>query len=367
MELYTLNAQMQPDKIVENYDSLVWTERMAVGDFQITTGDVSFMQRLPEGTLLTLDESNHVFQVERHLTERKKGKAEVLTIKGRSWVSILDRRLALSALAGMVADWAVIGKIPSDAAYFIIHKICVEGILDPGDIFEPDKVQFPTPADYLTSTGPNRQFQIPKGNLLSAVLQLLQTEAKEDATTIPPTPAVVPHGIRAVRPNLAGSAVAIEIYTGTDKSDDVYFDGSRDLLDDGRYLFSKEGSGTTAYILGQSGAAKLNKTTTNPTGLNRRVIYVDATQSGAVGDDVLRTIGERNLSLAKETAIFDGSINQDLSPYTYGVDYNLGDVVKFVGDYGLESKARVTEYIRSKDATGTKSYPTLTSIDEEIS
>lgn len=366
MELVTLNADNQPAKLVENYDSLIWTERFnTVGNFELQTGDVNrFMTLLPEGTVVSLRESNVPMIVETHNIGRKKEKPNNLLIKGRSFESILDRRVALSAVSGGVGDWQVVAKIPSDVAYYIIEKICVEGILAAEDIFEPAIVQFITPDDYLTSTGPNRSFSVPRGRLLDAVLNLLQTEAKADGTTTPATPAVVPHGIRAVRPDNTGTAIGIEIYTGTDRSGTVYFDGTRDLLDDGSYLFSKIGSADTAYILGGNTAVILNKGAAAASGINRRVMLVDGTTSGVADEASLVEHGKISLAEAYETAIFDGSINQDLSPYVYGVDYNLGDTVRLVGDYGLEEKARVTEYIRAEDSTGVKSYPTLVTVVE---
>jgi len=56
MELMTLDANNQPSKLIENWDSLLWTERYnTVSDFQLETGDIStFMTLLPEGTGLTL-------------------------------------------------------------------------------------------------------------------------------------------------------------------------------------------------------------------------------------------------------------------------------------------------------------------------
>lgn len=364
MELVTLDGSRQPAKLVENYDSLIWTERFnTVGDFQIQTGDIDrFMTILPEGTLVSLRESNVPMVVETHNIVRKKGKGANLIIKGRSFESILDRRIAIAAVAGGTNDWNVVAKIPSDVAYYIINKICVTGILSANDIFPASLVQFNAPADYLTSTGPNRSFSVPKGNLLSAVLTFLQAEALADATTIPATPAVVPHGIRAVRPSAAGTAIAVQIYTGTDRTATVYFDGTRDLLDDGSYLFSKVGSATSAVVLGASTAITLEGGVSAPSGIDRRVILVDGTTSGVSDETTLKEHGKMSLADASKTSIFDGSINQDLSPYVYGVDYNLGDIVRLVGDYGVDSKARVTEYIRAEDATGVKSYPTLSTI-----
>lgn len=366
MELMTMDSNNQPAKLVENYDSLIWTERFnTVGDFQLKTGNIDrFMQILPEGTVLTLRDSNVPMIVETHDIGRKKNEPTILTITGRSFESILDRRISISAVQANLGDWNVVAKIPSDVAYYIIKKICVDGILSAADIFPSSQVDFLVPADYLAGTGPNRSFSVPRGNLLNAVLTFLQAEAKADATTTPATPEVVQHGIRAIRPNTSGTAVGIEIYTGTDRSGTVYFDGTRELLDDGRYLFSKIGSATTAVVLGSSAAVTLEKGTSAPTGMDRRVILVDGTASGVSDEATLVEHGKLSLAEAHETAIFDGSINQDLSPYVYGVDYGLGDIVRLVGDYGLDERARVTEYIRSEDNSGVKSYPTLATVNQ---
>lgn len=366
MELMTLNANNQPAKLIENYDSLIWSERFnTTGDFQLTTGKVDeFMALLPEGTRVTLRDSNIAMVVETHQIDRKKNTPQNLIIKGRSFESILDRRVAIQSVAALTgsADWNVNLKTPSDLAYYIMVKICVEGLVSAADIFPPAMVQFIVPADYNASSGPVKPMPVPRGNLLERVLELIQTQAEADISTTPDTPAIVPHGIRAVRPNSAGTAIGIEVYTGTDRSATVYFDGTRDLLDDGTYLFSKIGAGNAAYGVASGLAATMYEGAVEPTGLDRRVILVDASESGIASVEVLRNEMSVSLSEAHETALYDGSINQDLSPYTYGVDYNLGDIVKLVGDYGLSTNARVTEYIRSEDATGSKAYPTLSAI-----
>lgn len=364
MDLVTLNANNQPEKLVENYDSLIWTERFnTVGDFQLTAGDIAtFMTVLAEGTRVSIRESNIAMVTETHEIVRKKNTPEQIIIKGRAFESVLDRRVVVPAVAANAADWLINAKIPSDVAWYIMTQICVTGILDANDIIPAAMIQFTSPSDYLTNSGPTRTFSVPKGNLLATVLNLLQATAKADGSTSPATPVLLPKGIRAIRPNSAGTAIAIELYFGTDRSATVYFDATRDLLDDGSYLFSKVGSATTAYIIGASNAAKLNKTASAATGLDRRVILVDGIQSGETSAGILQQQGELSLAEAIETVVFDGSINQDLSTYKYGVDYFLGDTVKLVGDYGMTKMAVVTEYIRSEDATGTKSYPTLATV-----
>jgi hypothetical protein len=365
MELITLNSTTnQAEKLVQNYDSLIWTERYnTVGDFELKAGDVStFMSLLPEGTVLSLRESNIAMIVENHKIERKKNQPQTVTITGRSFESILERRVAILAVAGAAADWLINAKIPSDVAWYIINQICVVGLLDANDIFPSSIVQFATPADYLSTSGPTKTFSVSKGNLLAKVLELLQIQAKADPSTSPATPAVVQHGIRAVRPAPGATAIGVQIYTGTDRSASVYFDATRDMLDDGTYLFSKRNSASTAYIIGPSNAVKLNKAAAALSGMARRVILVDGTTSGETSAAVLQQQGELSLAEAVELAMFDGSLNPDLSPYKYNVDYFLGDTVKLVGDYGLTQSAVVTEYIRSEDNTGTRGYPTLATI-----
>lgn len=361
MELMTMDSNNQPSKMVEKYDSLIWTERYnTIGDFQITTGDVDrFMDLLPEGQVVTLRESTVPMIVERHLIERKAGQTTKLTIKGRDFCSILDRRLAVRPLPG-TAEWTVNEYTPADIAYFLMDEICKGGLLATEDIFPDAQVLF-NYDEYEDSTGPLRSFVIPRGRLLDVVLQFLQAEAPFDASTTPDTPEVKPHGIRAIRPGLTATANIIEIYEGTDRSGTVYFDATRDLLDDGTYLFSKEGSANAAYLLGSSADAFIEASPPK-SGLERRVILVDGSQSNLTDANLLEQ-GKIAMSEAHETAMMDGSINADLSPYVYNVDYNLGDIVKLVGDYNLSGKARVTEYIRSEDATGIKSYPTLASIE----
>lgn len=367
MDLITLNEQYQQKRLIENWDSLIWSERFnKVGDFQLITGNVEqFKQQLPEGTVVSLRESTVPMIVKRHQIIHKKRQPPQLVITGKEFTQILDQRITIQSVTAALAEWKVVAKIPSDVAHFIIYKICVEGVCDPKDIFPADKVQFITPDDYMTSTGPNREFVVQRGKLLDVVLGLIQTEAEADGDTTPPSPEVVPHGIRAMRPDTTGTAIGIEIYTGQDKTGTVRFEASRDHLDEGSYLFSKEGSASNAYVLGPTGAFKMHKGDVDPSGLDRRVILVDGTSSGIESGDALKFEGSRALSDAHETALFDGSINQDLRSYIYGQDYGLGDIVKMVGDYGLDTKSRVTEYIRSEDNKGLRAYPTLEAIEKD--
>jgi hypothetical protein len=57
----------------------------------------------------------------------------------------------------------------------------------------------------------------------------------------------------------------------------------------------------------------------------------------------------------------DGELVPD-SQFQYGVDYFLGDIIEVQGNSGAIQTARITEYIRSQDSAGEKSYPTVSMI-----
>ena len=44
-------------------------------------------------------------------------------------------------------------------------------------------------------------------------------------------------------------------------------------------------------------------------------------------------------------------------------DFFLGDMVQIVNEYGIEGKARVTEFIRSQSKEGLDSYPTFVTVE----
>lgn len=68
------------------------------------------------------------------------------------------------------------------------------------------------------------------------------------------------------------------------------------------------------------------------------------------------------LSGHKGASIVDGEIIET-DQFKYGTDFFMGDVVEIEGYSGAIQKARITEYIRSQDASGKKAFPTLTIIE----
>ena len=48
-----------------------------------------------------------------------------------------------------------------------------------------------------------------------------------------------------------------------------------------------------------------------------------------------------------------------LGSVRYHRDYEIGDIIQFDNTYGVNKKARITEYVRNEDDNGYREYPTF--------
>lgn len=63
---------------------------------------------------------------------------------------------------------------------------------------------------------------------------------------------------------------------------------------------------------------------------------------------LLRTLGLNTLAERVKTQEFTGSVDI-IDTYQYKVDYDLGDIVKVINEYGIGAEARITEIMESDD------------------
>lgn len=379
MELMTLNAGFHPVKPVENYNSLLWTERYSVaGDCQIVTSDIRRMlQLLPLESYLGIRESPVPMIVESHKISKAKGRAPELTITGRSFETVLERRgsaLTLPTDTPVTEPWRITADIykSSDAAYKLIRRIIgddnVRSDLAPVDpVVEEDaipEINLPLPTDYSTEN--STTYDIRSGDLYGVAIELIRANN---------------HGLRSIRPSPYGDKITtdIEIYNGAnltgegpngDPANVVVFDAKFDQFDDATYLLSMQGSANVAYVFGPNGSTiQLKNAGPPPSGLARRVLQVDESSNAALSTEELRqNKGLVELYKNNAIAIFDGEVAFQVAekfnkPLAQG-GYGLGDIIKLNGEYGLSRTVRVSEFIRSEDPSGSKAYPAFQVVDE---
>lgn len=417
MELMTLDSTtLQPVSLVENYQTLVWTERYSkAGDFQITSNDVNYLiNALPLETYVSLRESTVPMIVEAHKIEKKAQSAPLITVVGRSFETVLERRASVKTLpsAALRTPWLLPAASASDAAYRAMRMVLGDVLITKGGVsilpaLSPavsandaiPQISLTLPADYITPAW-SSTIKYSPGDLAAVGTTIYQATSAANNLNVPPAsnptfwtalytgqsgvygtsfnyeiqPADLystvmallgtnHHGLKAVRPVIGATKVALEIYNGADLTSTIAFDAKFDQFDSSTYLLSHQGESNVGYVYGPNGSQSVLKTAAaEPSGLARRVLLVDDTNdANANTTDSRTTRGLIELYKYNATALFDGQIAEQVAA-GFNSSYFLGDILTLNGEYGLSEQVRVAEYIRTSDATGSKAYPTFEAV-----
>ena len=358
MEWFTLDDSLRRARVIEGFESFIWTERYGdVGDFEILINSEQGTRSLFQpGVRIGMNGSYRTMTIETVSDETAEDGVKKLTVTGRSMEAILDDRVAYSKVDDLTAvpKWTLTGK-PADIARTIFNTVCVTHALDANDglpFYTSGRLlpvgSIPEPADSVT-------------------LDFDPDTVYNDLVSICTT---WPIGFRMVRDGDTGH-VYFEVYTGDDRTttqsvrNAVLFSPTMESISKTAVVKSVASQKSVAYVFGKLDAVKVYATGYDATvsGAARRVLMVNAQDIDMpVGAAYTTALQQRGLTeLGKYTAIyaFDGEIPQN-QPYVYGVDYNLGDLVEEQSPEGFINQLIVTEQIFVSDSTGELSYPTLT-------
>jgi hypothetical protein len=177
-------------------------------------------------------------------------------------------------------------------------------------------------------------------------------------------------GFRLVR-QYDTSHLIFEVYAGSDRTSQqntnpvVIFSPEFENLTSTNKLETIAGEKNIAYVYSNLGFEEVVAPGVDPSiaGFERKVLVVvmddfDAGTSAAVVTSRSQARGLQELANTRAFLGFDGEVSE-ISQYTYGVDYQLGDLVEMQDDHGTVSIVRVTEQIFASDSEGERSYPTL--------
>lgn len=356
MEVYVLDSLLRRIEVVDKFESLIWTERFSeVGDFQLDLKSTLENRRLfTEGTRLAINESYRVMKVETVEDTTDADGKNMLKITGFSIEDVLRNRVAKYSMLNTTEEptWDLTGT-PIDVATTMFDHICRDGALSlldkipflmPGSIFAPGTIPEPT-SPIAISQSPDFLYNAIKGVL--------------DPYSI---------GFRLIR-NFDASQLYFDIYTGNDRTSrqtiltPVIFSPAMDNVQNTTEYKTVAGSKNVAYVFTSEGYMVVVAENIDPEieGFERRVLVVNASDITADILDVEDAMYQRGIEAlngARGQSLFDGEINQ-YNEYTYGVDYDLGDLVEMRNKDGIISYKRVTEQIFVSDEQGDRSYPTL--------
>jgi hypothetical protein len=345
--LYTLDALNRRQYLIDQFQSLIWTERwQAYGDFQLNIqSNYAARSLLKPDTWLAMNKSNYVMRIESVEDDDNADGSRNLIVRGRDISAIFDDRLAPGIPSSTLS--------PGDTARQMFHQTCVTGVWDLGDIipgitegtFMPAST-IPEPVDPMTIA-----FDTTPSLFEGMVTDVL---VKYDL------------GFRILRLDSTGG-LYFDIYAGSDRTSDqttltpVIFSPKLDNLQNTKELTDISKAKNVAYVKSDTGAYTIVygvgvDPTTNS--FERRVLQVDASSITGATTAQLQQAGLEALAASRTSFLFDGEVSQQ-SQYKYGTDYNLGDLIEQQNIDGVATNMRVTEQIFSQDSTGEKYYPTL--------
>lgn len=360
MDLYVLDDQLRRIDIFDDYISLIWTERFNdTGDLTLkTNNNYRNRQGLANGTQLALNESRRIMTINSVEEGWDDQGNNVLNITGLSLEDIMDDRVAQASLAGTGTSstgWALTGA-PADVCRTIFQDICVNGLLSPQDVIPFYTAGDPFPADLISEPTDQITTNLTTDTVLSALKTICQQYEL---------------GFRLVR-GLDNSELYFNIYAGNNRTTAqtdfpaVIFSRTFGTLTGITRLTSQVGFKNCAYVYSANGAAMVYapNTDTSVAGFDRHVMMVqaqnvDSTLTGAALTAELTTQGLAALAANAGSDALDGEVPQ-ITPYRYGVDYQLGDIVEMQDDDNNTEYMRVTEQIFAADNNGDRQYPTLT-------
>jgi hypothetical protein len=386
MEPYTLDRSYKKVDIIDDFSSIIWTERY-YGDSQVEMVVPSTLEnnmKLPEGIFLGIPESNELMIIE---TANDEGNLKVSGISVLSWMNNRfirtsnkhqDKYWNLEYLPGK-------GPRPGSLLWIILQNMCVEGSWYLSPVGTPNHIDIgiPSPEElaipglglksYDSSNGPIiDSIAIPYGPVYDVM--------REIATTYE-------IGMRITLEQVESNPLRFQSYKGLDRTSSqsanpsVRFSPQMDSFTDIKELRSIAALKTLAYAFApgitdevvlppgtDAGTARLGSQNSMYTGFDLRALQVFADDITTENfSDLTALVGMLNERAYKGLAenpyvrMIDGEI-VPTSQFKYGIDYNLGDIIEVQGNSGIIQKARVTEYIRSQDAAGEKAYPTVTPI-----
>jgi len=386
MELLLLDDALRSVEVIDNFESLIWTERFNEnGDFEMLIVSTNQTRSwLVEGVKCTVAGSYYVMTIETVEKTVDSDGRSMLKVSGYSLEAMLKDRVAKHTLSNLTTEpYWVISDTPGGIMKTIFNAICIDGDLDSGDIipYIQEGELLVTPGSWYSlpddlywddavgiwedgyagytpggsgDTGDEITVSLKPGSVYDAFRSICQ---------------VYGIGFRLIR-NGEESELYFEVYEGFDRTigqDDlppVVFSIDMDNLSDSSEFNSLSGSKNVAYVFSTNGYAVVYAPGVDPAvaGFQRRVLMVDASDvdmaAGAPLTDLLNQRGLAALGENKQVAAFDGEISK-FGPYRYGIDYFLGDVITVENSDGVNTKMRVTEQILVHDTQGERSYPTL--------
>ena len=394
MDLYTLNPNFLDKDVVDEYVSAIWTERYSeAGDCQLVVpATADNIVKLKEGTFLALRGSKEVMILETQSIEKG-----LMTVVGKTLPIFLNNRAVWfknpaftgGAATDRIVDYTDATKKPGQFIADVVDKMVINPVAFPSGgspnyfpanlDWANDKIPFLS-LGAVDASGVVKRLTAPVGPLYDAISNLAKQEDVGFSLYL-----------QSANPD-TGYVLKFTTYKGVDRTSSgpgnlVRLTRDLDGIQDIKEVNSVSKYKNVAYVYykGEISIHYAEPSLPIPEGFDRRIMVVNPE-----GEPVARSsyqaswgygssyavyyVGPADIAAFREQAARDALANNNyihaidgqtspITDYVYGVDYSLGDTIELEGYTGNLTKAKITEYIRSEDATGEKAYPTISVIE----
>lgn len=355
MEFRVLNTSFIAQGIVENVDSIIWTERYyGHGDFEIYLNfSFEMMALLQEDYYLISSDSDRVMIIDTIRIKTDPETGNKLVVQGRSLECLLDRRIVLRQIL-IDGNWQT-------GIQSLLNENVIDGLYPERDF--PNFI-FSASAD-ATITALTLTAQYYSENLYDVIKNLCEQAGV---------------GFKILLNS--SNQFVFSLYRGLDRSYEqitnpyIVFSPQFDNLVKSEYFQTKKYKKNYALVSGDPTAGitlRAQAFGSAGEGLNRREIFVNASDmpkflentSTEISDadylDQLLQRGQEVLAINDELVIFEGEVDLSNS-YKYRTDFFLGDIIQMVDEYGHSARAQILEMTFSQNLSGSTTYPTLKTI-----
>lgn len=359
MDLLILDKSFKSVGIIDQFESLLWNDRYNdYGDFEIYLPmSTDIMNMAKQDYYLWKKDSEHVMIIEGiEIKSDIVEDGDHLIITGRSLESLLERRIIWN-------QTVLSGNLQNGIKTLINENIIAPTISErtiSNFIFEDSEDTAITELEI--------DAQYTGDNLFEVIKSVCQEHELGFKITLNDD-----------------NQFVFTLYNGIDRSYKqienpyIIFSPKFDNLISSDYSETSLNWKNVALIGGEGeGSERKTATVGEDSGLDRREMFVDARDISSKTEDETELTpeeytaqlvqrGEEQLSADenKYTQKFEAEVEPQ-KMFVYGTDYFIGDIVQITNSYGMDNRARITEFITSISDSGIQTYPKFEIMEEQI-
>lgn len=364
MQYTILNKEFRSVAIIDKFESMLWTIRyQESGDFELYTPVTQeLLDALQLGYYVMADsfydekeDTAHLMIVENLEISSDADSGNKLKVTGRSLKSIMERRII----------WQQTAIDSSSNIHEAFKKLVMENVIAPSDSDRriPDFVWIDEEGDWAAI---NADIQYEGTNLYECLSDLCD---KYDV------------GYEVLY-NFKMNRFQIHLIRPVDRSyeqtsnNPVIFSPGFENLRNSNYIESISSMRNVALVFGEGDEYnRVSVTVGEASGMERRELYVDASDLQQEKEDgtiygsttyknMLTQRGQSELNKNAYIKTYEGEAETSRG-YSYGRDFQIGDIVEIINEYGMSSAVRVSEVVLSESTTGFTVIPTFKAVQEE--